>query len=282
MVDAAPQDMAGAQRVLIIMTDGDANRRIEETNRAVQAANAAGVVRYVVGVGQRVERAGLEAISSNPKGEHVFDVAAFSDLSATLGPLLEAVSSVRGTDIVLEALVDIPFTASNASATHGDVVLEGNTVTWTIPEHSAGDATLSYDVRLSCMRREMSRPIHRLVRYHDAEHHPVAFPDLSLVIRGCVDRIFVDAPTGTPTAGANLAYSATVTDGHGDPAPGVELFFEVRSGPNAGTLGRDITGEDGVATFAYDGLGGPGDDVVWARTVSGINVSSNELTVSWQ
>ena len=61
----------------------------------------------------------------------------------------------------------------------------------------------------------------------------------------------------------------------------MELLFEVRGGPNAGALGKALTDADGQATFEYVGAG-VGDDVIWVRSLGGVNISSEELTVSWR
>jgi hypothetical protein len=127
----------------------------------------------------------------------------------------------------------------------------------------------------------MVRPIHRAVRYHDAEHSPIAFPDLTLRLHGCVDTISLEASEARPAVGGEVTYTGTVTDGHGDPVESIEVFFEVRSGPNAGTLGKGLTDAAGQVTFSYAGAA-PGDDRVWARTVIGPDVDSEVLTVTWE
>ena len=66
--------------------------------------------------------------------------------------------------------------------------------------------------------------------------------------------------------------TATVTDGT-NPASGIEVAFEVISGPNTGETGTDTTDATGEATFSYNGTGSVGTDDIRAC----MNVNSQEI-----
>ena len=77
--------------------------------------------------------------------------------------------------------------------------------------------------------------------------------------------------------------TATVVDDAGAPVPGIEVFFEVTAGPNAGDSGSTITDADGVASFTYLGDGGPGTDTIVASFFndSQDQIFSNEAFKEW-
>ena len=64
--------------------------------------------------------------------------------------------------------------------------------------------------------------------------------------------------------GTEHTVTATITDLVGAPISGVDVSFEVVSGPNAGDTGMDTTDANGEATFTYTGDGGVGTDEIVA------------------
>jgi hypothetical protein len=77
--------------------------------------------------------------------------------------------------------------------------------------------------------------------------------------------------------------TATVVDDAGAPVPGIEVSFEVVSGPNAGASGSAFTDAAGMASFTYTGSGGPGIDTIIASFINAqqVTVESNEALKEW-
>ena len=83
--------------------------------------------------------------------------------------------------------------------------------------------------------------------------------------------------------GTDHTVTATVVDDTGAPVPGVEVFFDIIAGPNAGGSGSAITDAAGMASFTYTGSGGPGIDTIVASFFDSrqILVTSNEALKEW-
>jgi hypothetical protein len=89
-------------------------------------------------------------------------------------------------------------------------------------------------------------------------------------VRGCPATIDLAPPTATNelgTADTDHDVTATVKDDFGDPVEGVDVDFQILSGPNAGGSGSGTTAADGTAGFNYagvQGLAGIGQDDIQA------------------
>lgn len=87
--------------------------------------------------------------------------------------------------------------------------------------------------------------------------------------------------SGTNPVGAAHTVTATLLDGDA-PVEGVEVAFEVQSGPNAGEVSSSATDGAGQAAFTYTGDGGAGTDtIVAAVTVDDTTLTSNAVTKEW-
>jgi len=92
------------------------------------------------------------------------------------------------------------------------------------------------------------------------------------------------APTyAVNPVGTDHTVTATVVDDAGAPVPGVEVMFDILSGPNVGGSGGDLTDAAGMASFTYTGSGGPGIDTIVASFYndSQILVTSNDALKEW-
>jgi hypothetical protein len=78
--------------------------------------------------------------------------------------------------------------------------------------------------------------------------------------------------------------TAKVVDVEGNPVEGVEVEFEVESGPNKGMTGKATTDKNGEAEFSY--IGGPsiGTDTVVASFIDSLKSkhTSNTVKVIWE
>ena len=65
---------------------------------------------------------------------------------------------------------------------------------------------------------------------------------------------------------------------------GVQINFEVLSGPNAGDADSDTTDGNGEAEFTYIGDGGEGEDIIKATAVDGAGAPlvSSQATKVWE
>jgi hypothetical protein len=92
------------------------------------------------------------------------------------------------------------------------------------------------------------------------------------------------APTyAVNPVGTDHTVTATVVDDAGAPVPGVEVMFDILSGPNAGGSGAGVTDAAGMASFTYTGSGGPGIDTIVASFYndSQVLVTSNDALKEW-
>jgi Bacterial Ig-like domain (group 1) len=88
----------------------------------------------------------------------------------------------------------------------------------------------------------------------------------------------------THTTGTTATVTAKVVDIEGKPVEGVEVEFEVESGPNKGTTGKGTTNASGEATFSYTGGPSTGTDEVVASFVDSLKNkhTSNTVEVIWE
>lgn len=90
--------------------------------------------------------------------------------------------------------------------------------------------------------------------------------------------------TDTNPLGTTHTVTATILDDWGDPVPGIDVDFEVLSGPNAGTTGTATTDANGEATFSYTG-NTEGTDEIRASfycTVIQQTIYSNTVEKTWE
>jgi len=95
--------------------------------------------------------------------------------------------------------------------------------------------------------------------------------------------ILLSPSTATNLLGAEHALTATVQDNAGKPMEGVEVTFEITSGPNVGLNGMDTTDKDGKAHFFYVG-NDTGTDIIVAKFMNSKQewVTSNEAEKNWK
>ena len=87
-------------------------------------------------------------------------------------------------------------------------------------------------------------------------------------------------PISTSSSDCKLAHSLTSTlvDPTSTTLTGVLVTFIVISGPNAGQSGTAITDLNGVATWAYSGIGTTGTDTIVATAST---LTSNNAYIEW-
>lgn len=96
--------------------------------------------------------------------------------------------------------------------------------------------------------------------------------------------ITLEPQTDTNPLGTTHTVTATILDDFGDPVPGIDVDFEVLSGPNAGTTGTDTTDANGEATFSYTG-NTEGTDEIQASFYCPVReqtILSNTVEKTWE
>jgi hypothetical protein len=96
--------------------------------------------------------------------------------------------------------------------------------------------------------------------------------------------ITLNPPSQTHTAGTTATVTAKVVDNEGKSVEGVEVEFEVESGPTKGTTGKATTDASGEASFSYTGGPSTGTDKVLAGFVDSLKNkhTSNSVEVIWE
>ncbi len=118
---------------------------------------------------------------------------------------------------------------------------------------------------------------------NDGSGLPAAIGGLDITIAG---QITLAPEIDLNPLGTDHTVSATVLEGEApfDPLVGVDVDFEVISGPNVGDMGTDTTDAFGIATFTYTGDGGAGVDVIEATFVDPTTmgtITSNQILKFW-
>ncbi|MHC5111792.1 MAG: hypothetical protein ACYTHJ_18150, partial [Planctomycetota bacterium] len=122
-----------------------------------------------------------------------------------------------------------------------------------------------------------------LARTNDEESLPIILGGVNVILTGQISL----APTGTTSVlqtPHTVVASVVGNTAPFDPIEGVDVSFEVISGPNAGSTGTDVTDAAGEADFTYFGDGGTGTDSISASFVqqgSEQVIFSNTVTHTW-
>jgi hypothetical protein len=156
----------------------------------------------------------------------------------------------------------------------GTVMQAGNQLLWEIDELGTETVTLTYTATHDPTQPGGVEQVNDSVDYTDDENLVVTFPNPSVNVRGCPATIELTPPTATNelVPGADHTVTATVEDDFGDPVNGVDVAFEILSGPNAGKTGSGTTAGAGETTFTYaanQGLAGLGTDTIEACFTNG-------------
>jgi Mg-chelatase subunit ChlD len=264
-------------RVMVLLTDGIGNVRTSELTARVAASDAAGVERFVVGVGS-VSQAEIRLIATDPDSEHAFTAAGFNELLAMVDEVAGAVDAPAAHDAQVSIDVPAPFTASSPSTSHGTATVTADGLRWDIGTLGAETATLTYtathDGSTTC---GPDLPV-QSASYSDAEGTSgVEFAPVTVDVTGCPAALEIDPVESDPTAGTVQERSATVVDDFGAPVGGATVTYEVTSGPNAGATTTAVTGSAGVATASFTSTS-VGADVVRV-TVDDVTATA---TIDWQ
>ncbi|MEZ5966086.1 MAG: VWA domain-containing protein [Planctomycetota bacterium] len=277
---AAAQARGDRRAAMVMVTDGSSNQGVNDLGPACAAADAAGLERFVVGVGQGISRSGMALVASTPVEKHMFAVNAFAALTPSLQALMAAVQRPGGTSIVVRCPVKAPLEADDVAASAGAATLDGRTIVWNVAELGGTTAKLSFQVRPGMDTRGGPTDVFDGIAFADAEGHQVTWPRLRVFMGGRPDQIRLTPEQATQATGAERVFATQVLDGDSAPVGDVPLVLEVQSGPHAGTTLMGTTDAQGNFAFRLTGHA-PGQDRVWVRTLRGADVRSNIVPVTW-
>ncbi len=182
-------------RIAIVVTDGVANRTRNgqsaqgavDTDLAQKVLMLGGLPTeiFAIGVGSSISQPQLESIATGTGSHNVYMVSDYATLDPILLPLVSAVVEPEATDALLELDVNDSFLVTGASADVGSVVVDGGTISWSIPQILDQTVTLTYRVAHQPRALGGNKPIHESVQYSDAEGNELIVPNMDVVIQGC-------------------------------------------------------------------------------------------------
>ncbi|XP_040609474.1 integrin alpha-X isoform X2 [Mesocricetus auratus] len=109
-----------ATRVLIVITDGKKEHDNLNYNDVIPLAEAAGIIRYAIGVGQAFSNAHslqeLVNIASTPSQEHIFNVENFEALKDIQNKLKEKIFAIEGTETASSSSFELEMSQEGFSA----------------------------------------------------------------------------------------------------------------------------------------------------------------------
>lgn len=205
------------KRIIVLLTDGKNSMKASLLQQQIAAAEAAGIERFAIGVGN-YNLTELHQIASDPKADHVFTVNDFAQLEGIVGAIVASVDKPAATNVTITPTVAAAFTPGAATASKGAVAQAGNVLTWTMDSLGAETATLTYTVAHDAAQAcALGVAVHDAITYTDDEGASVAFPLGAVDVTGCPP-IFAGVPAdmtveATGPTGAPVAYTPpTATD----------------------------------------------------------------------
>ena len=89
-------DRAGVPNIGIVITDGESNRDPQRVRPEATAARDAGISLFVIGVGNRLNMAELEAIANQPKDRFLYRTRDFNDLEYVIANIINTMCDITG------------------------------------------------------------------------------------------------------------------------------------------------------------------------------------------
>jgi uncharacterized protein YegL len=292
---ASPQAEGAPNVVLVMLTDGNATTGQAATSAQRAAADARGLQRFVVGVGDGVAQSNLIVIASSPPERFVMQVDGFTNLAGAVAPLLAEIKRPGGTGVRVTAVLNDDLVSAvprplgsgffprtpGLTPSQGQALTDGRTITWYLGDLGADIAQLTFPVAPNCSSRGEPVALFEQVWVSSEEGGTVEVPNPRVKGAGCPDRVMLTPDAQSVRSRDHAPVAVTVLDSEGDPVPFTDLVLEVSEGPSRELSLSTQTGADGTSTFQVPGHFGPGTDVIWARTLFGADVRSELVRVTW-
>lgn len=147
MVTTGAGAQAGADKVLLLITDGENNREVDQLAPETNLFKAIPGEIFALGFGT-ADLTQLNQIASDPDSTHVYLTPDPTQLSAIALEIAEEIQAPAATNVVLDLQVAAPFTpVSGSTVTAGTLVgMPPAGFRWTIPTVDTGTQTLSLAV----------------------------------------------------------------------------------------------------------------------------------------
>jgi len=236
MVTTGAGAQAGADKVLLLITDGQNNREETLLDDEYNAFKALPGEIFALGFGT-ASLAQLTAIASDPDATHVFLTPDSSQLTALAATIAETIQNPAATNVQLNAIAAAPFSpvAGSNSATAGMTAAIPGGFGWTISTLGTEIRTLSFQVQHSGNVDGAFAALASLTgTFVDSEGNtqPISAASPTITVSGCNDAPTADAGpdqaivlSGSPTASVSLDGS-----GSSDPDPQDTLTYSWSEG----------------------------------------------------
>jgi hypothetical protein len=143
-------------------------------------------------------------------------------------------------------------------------LLQGQNATWFgIVNPGYGNTATTYGPNAGSLSEATGGSVFSIYDFR-SDAQPVLDALLTQCIGSIIEGVVLTPPVAENPVGTDHTVTATVRDSLANPLSGIEVTFEVTSGPNAGETGTAITDANGEATFTYTGNGGAGTDIIEA------------------
>jgi alpha-tubulin suppressor-like RCC1 family protein/uncharacterized protein YegL len=276
---------SGASRFVVVVTDGINNRSDTASNPAAHLAAAitnaqADNTVISVGIGTGVDVDELEDIASDISGvETAFLTPDFNSLDQLITNLTASITTPGATTVTVE--LDFgsawhPLAATSTSPGSAVAILLDR-VAWTLPaiDHAGAQLALTLKpARGGIVSGFVS------VTYQDAEGQFAVISNATVSVSGCAAVIRLTPESSSGPVGTPHTVKAQLLDDFNNPISGVQLRFDVMSGPAFGALGTVSTNASGEATKSYVSPN-VGTDVIEASLASDATFRSNSVTREW-
>ena len=222
---------AGADKVLLLITDGQNNRETTLLNSQVAAFKALPGEIFALGFGT-ANLAELNSIASDPDSSHVNITPDPAELSAIATDIAETIQNPAATNVQLNALVAAPFSAvagSNSATTGTTSAIPGG-FGWSIPTLGTETRTLTFEVQHSG-NEDGSYPalssLSGTFVNSDGVTQPISAASPSVAVTGCNDAPTADAgpDQAIPLSGSPTASVGMDGTGSSDPDPQDTLTY---------------------------------------------------------
>ncbi len=247
-------------KIIIFMSDGLANTGVDVSTVIVPVD----VVIYTFAVGS------ISNCTSDP-----FGLGSLNDIASkgAAGSTCTNVTTAASLPDVIPAVIKSQLTALQLGVDGGALVDISADATPALPQTGPASVTFSHDVNA------LTPGSHKLcVKALGSDAGGTG--DVTDCIQVTVAEIGLTPATATNelgTPGQNHKVTATISAGSTLKVAGVQVSFEIISGPNTGKTGTAITDSNGQATFTYtatQGLAGLGKDKIQACFTDDLGVET--------
>ncbi|HSO01726.1 MAG TPA: VWA domain-containing protein [Gaiellaceae bacterium] len=236
MVTTGSGAQAGADKVLLLITDGQNNREEALLDDEYNAFKAMPGEIFALGFGT-ASLAQLNAIASDPDATHVFLTPDSGQLTALAATIAETIQNPAATNVQLNAIAAAPFSpvAGSNSATAGTTAAVPGGFSWSISTLGTEIRTLSFQLQHSGNEDGAFAALSSLSGTFvdsDGNTQPISAASPAITVSGCNDAPTADAglDQAIGLSGSPMASVALDGSGSSDPDPQDTLTYSWSEG----------------------------------------------------